>query len=170
MWHKWMNIQPIFDSLIVTKVIMWRKCDKILSNEKCRFLKYILLIMLLHLSGFFLPFIPHCPVCLPLPWAFSHLISCSWVIHISSLASPFPILFFTSLLSILFLTIMLLIPCTFAPILPPPYPADNPPCDLHFCDSLPVLVVCLVCFCFLGLVVDSCHFTLHVFDLLLFLR
>ena len=48
------------------------------------------------------------------------------------------------------------------PILPlappaPPPPADNPSFDLHFCDSVPVLVVCLVCFCFvsvfLGLVV-----------------
>ena len=27
-------------------------------------------------------------------------------------------------------------------------PIDNPPCDLHFCGSVPVLVVCLVCFCF----------------------
>ena len=27
-------------------------------------------------------------------------------------------------------------------------PTDNPPCNLHFCDSVSVLVVCLVCFCF----------------------
>ena len=26
-------------------------------------------------------------------------------------------------------------------------PIDNPPCDLHFCGSVPVLVVCLVFFC-----------------------
>ena len=29
-----------------------------------------------------------------------------------------------------------------------PLPADNPPGDLRFCDSVPVLLVCLVCFCF----------------------
>ena len=31
----------------------------------------------------------------------------------------------------------------------PPLPTDNPPVDLHFCDSVPVL--CLVCFCFFRL-------------------
>ena len=51
-------------------------------------------------------------------------------------------------LSILCLPIMLLIPCTFLPFSPLPLPTDNPPCDLHFCDSVPVLVACLVCFCF----------------------
>ena len=51
-----------------------------------------------------------------------------------------------------------------------PFPADNPPCDLHFCDSVPVLVVCLVCLCFyffqvqLLIVVSCCHFTVHSFD------
>ena len=45
---------------------------------------------------------------------------------------------------------MLLIPCTFPPFSSLPLPTDNPPCDLHFCDSVPVLVVCLVCFCFLA--------------------
>ena len=42
------------------------------------------------------------------------LSSCPWIVHISSLASPFPILFYLPL-SILCLTIMLLIPCTFSP-------------------------------------------------------
>ena len=60
-------------------------------------------------------------------------------------------------LSILYLTITLLMPCTFSPI---PPSADNPPCDLHFFDSVPVLVVCLVyfCFCSLGSVVDTAEF------------
>ena len=49
---------------------------------------------------------------------------------------------------ILYLPIMFLNPCIFSPILPPSLPADNPPCDVHFCDSLRVLVVCLVLFCF----------------------
>ena len=62
-------------------------------------------------------------------------------------------------LSILYLPHILLIPCTFSPILPA-NPPDNPPNDLHTYDSVPVLVVCLVCFCFcfLDLVVDSCEF------------
>ena len=60
-------------------------------------------------------------------------------------------------LSILYLQIMLLNPCACSPILPSPPPADNPPNDLNSYDSVPVLVVCLVCF-FLGSVVDSCEF------------
>ena len=36
---------------------------------------------------------------------------------------------------------MLCLPCTFSPL---PFPTENPPCDLHFSDSIPVLVVCLV--------------------------
>ena len=71
-------------------------------------------------------------------------------------------------LSIMYLPIMLLNPCTFPPFFPSPHPADNPPNYLHTYDSVPVLVVCLVCFCFLDSVVDSCvcHFTVHTFDLL----
>ena len=97
-----------------------------------------------------LPCTPHQPHSLPLS-------SCPWVIHISSLASPFPVLFLTSLC--LFCTYHL---CFFSLHLLPhsPLPTDNPPCDPHFCDSVPVLVVCLVCFyfCFLVSVVDSCEF------------
>ena len=41
-------------------------------------------------------------------------------------------------------------------------PSDNPPCDLYFCETVPVQVVCLVrfvfVFVFLGLVVDSSEF------------
>ena len=51
-------------------------------------------------------------------------------------------------LSILDLAFMLLIPCTFLPILPLPLLTDNPSCDLHFGDCVPVLAVCSVCFCF----------------------
>ena len=51
-------------------------------------------------------------------------------------------------MSILYLPFMLLIPCTFSHIAHHPFPADNPPCDLHFCDQVPVLVLCLVCFWF----------------------
>ena len=39
-------------------------------------------------------------------------------------------------------------PVPFPPLSPSHSPVDNPPCDLHFCGSVCVLVVCLVCFCF----------------------
>ena len=75
-----------------------------------------------------------------------HLLSsCPWVIHISSLASTFPTLFLTS-------------PCLFSTyhlcyLFSAPFPCPTPllitpPCDLHFCGSISVLVVCLICFCF----------------------
>ena len=78
----------------------------------------------------------------------SPLSSCPWVIHVNSLASPFPILFLTSPCLFCIYQFMLLNPFTFFPILSLPPPADNPPSDVHFCDSVHVLVVCLVCFKF----------------------
>ena len=60
------------------------------------YFKYILLIMLLQLSLFFLPLYSP-PPCTPPPTSIPFpLSSCPWVVHISSLASPFPILFLTS--------------------------------------------------------------------------
>ena len=124
--------------------------------------------MLLQLFHFFsLLYSP--PIYTPLPPSFPHLSSCPWVIHLSSLASPFYIQFLTTPISILYLPFMLL-PCTFSPF------SDLPSssllitlhfCDLYFCESVPVLVVCFICqfyllscqffFFFLGLVVD-CEF------------
>ena len=113
---------------------------------KLNFFKYILLIMLLQLSHFFLPFIPLCPE-LPAPSNIASLSSCPWVMHISSLASPFPTLFLTS--PCLFSTYHLcfLFPVPFPPSSALSLPPDNPLCDIYFCDSVPVQVVCLVCFC-----------------------
>ena len=138
------------------------------------FFKYILLIILLQLSHFFLSFIsvhpPH-PSYQNLP-AFS---SCPWVVHITSLASPFPILFLTSPCPFCTYQLCFLFPVPFSPLSPLPLPTDKHPCDLHFCDSVPVPVVGIVSFhfCFLGLVVDSCEFVVIllfiVFDVL-FLR
>ena len=107
---------------------------------------------------FFLPFIPLCPV-IPLPPSFPHVSSCPWVVHGSSLASPFPILFLTSpvyFVSTIYASYSLYL---FSHCPPLCLPTDNPPCDLHFCESVPVLFVCLVfVFVFLGLVVESYKF------------
>ena len=114
------------------------------------FFNYILLIMLLQLS-YFLPFIPLHPGH-PLPLAFPPFSSCPWVVHISSLASTFPRPFLTSpcLFSTYHLCYLFSEP-TYSlnpPLSPSHSPVDNPPCELHFCGSVPVRVVCLVCFCF----------------------
>ena len=100
------------------------------------------------------------------------LSSCLWVTYISSLASPFPILFSTS--RCLFCTYQLcfLFPVPFPSFSPFPLLINYPPCDLHFCDSVHVLVVCLICFCFLGSDVDSCEFVvifLFIFLIIFFL-
>ena len=84
--------------------------------------KYILLIMLLQLS-----------LSTRHPHSLSRsppLSSCPWIMHISFLASPFPILFLTS--SCLFCTYRFVLrnPCTFSPSSPFSLPNDKPPNDL----------------------------------------
>ena len=84
----------------------------------------------------------------PNPPTVPALSSCPGVIHISSLASVYRILFLPSpcLFSTYHLCYLFSVPF---PSLPSHSPVDNLPCDLHFCGSVPVLVVCLVCFfCF----------------------
>ena len=107
----------------------------------------------------FFPFAPLSPVS-SFPPAITPLSSCPWAIRVSSLASPFPILFLTSPCLFCSYQLCFLIPAPFLPFSPFPLPADNPPNDPHTYDSVPVLVVCLVCFCFyfLDSVVDSCEF------------
>ena len=78
----------------------------------------------------------------------SHFSLCPWVIHRSSLASLFPILFLTSPCLSCTYHLCFLFPVPFPPFSPLSLPTDSPPCDAHFCDSVLVLVVCLVCFCF----------------------
>ena len=93
------------------------------------------------------------------PHSFQHssLNSCPWVTHISSLASPFPILFLTSP-SLLCTTNLCLIPAPFPPFSPFPLLADNPPNEIRIYDSISVLVVCLVFVSFFRSSVDSCEF------------
>ena len=105
-----------------------------------------LLVMLLQLSHF-CPFTQLHPSH-PLPPTFPPYSLCPWVILISSLASTFPTLLLTTpcLFSTYHLCYLFSVP--FPPLSSSQSPIDNPPCDLHFCGSVPVLVVCLVCFCF----------------------
>ena len=89
----------------------------------------------------------------------SPLSLCPWVMRVSSLAFPFPILFLTSPCLFCSYPLCFLTPAPFSPLSSFPLPADNPPNDPHTYDSVPVLVVCLVCFCFYSSdpAVDSCE-------------
>ena len=92
---------------------------------------------ILFLQIYFIDYqLPHFPPLIPSalhpsihPYS-TPLSSCPWVIHVSSLASPFPILFLAS--PSLFSTYYLcfLFPVTSPPFSSFPLPADNPPCDL----------------------------------------
>ena len=100
-----------------------------------------------HLPPTSTPYIPLCRAHPFLP-TFPCFWSCSWVIHISSLASTFPILFLPSpyLFSTYHLCYLFSVP--FPPLSHSHSPVDNPPCDLHFCGPDPVVVACFVWFCF----------------------
>ena len=112
------------------------------------FIDYAITIVLIF------PFSPP-PTGTPIPSSSTSLVH-HWVLHIGSLASSFPVLFLTS--PCLFCTYQLcfLITAPFPSFSLFPFRTDNPPNDLHICDSVPALVVCLVCF--LDSVVDSCEF------------
>ena len=125
---------------------MTRICTKLNTRMlliQSKYFKYILLIMLLQSShSFFSPVSPSSRY----PHSLQHsplLSSCPWVVHISSLASPFPLLFLTS--PCLFCTYHLcfFFPVPLPPLSPLPLPSDLPPCDHHFCNSVPILVVWL---------------------------
>ena len=109
---------------------------------------------------FSLPFLPLHPAP-SLPPASPTLTSCPWVVHISSVAPPFPILFLTSPCLVCTYNLGFLFPVPFLPFSTLHFPADViHPCDLYFCDSVSILV-CFVWFLFLfflGSVVDSCEF------------
>ena len=107
------------------------------------FLKYFLLIMLLQFSQFFLPRSPLHPTSLtlqhspPLVHVHGMYIYVLWVLcflyHFLSLPVYFMPTNYVSSSLYLF------------PSIPPfPLPTEIPPCDVHFSDTVPVLVVCLV--------------------------
>ena len=132
------------------------------KNFQARILKIIscsqfMFLILTYFIDYAITVVPYfCPLysplpCTPLPPSFPQLSSCPWVVRVSSLASPFPILFLSY--PYLFCTYHLcfLFPVAFLPFCPFPLPTDNPLNDLHLYDSVPVRVICLVhfCFCFL---------------------
>ena len=146
---------------------MFNHCAKF-PDLSFLFFKCILLIMLLQVSHFFLPFIPVHPSS-PLPPAFPPLVFMSMGHTYKFFGFSIIYTMLNLPLSILYLPFMLLIPCIFPPILPSPI--NNPPYDLHCCDSVPVLVVCLVWLfvCFLGSVVNSCKFVVILLFIVLIL-
>ena len=97
---------------------------------------------------FFSPLIPLCFVLPPSSSILPLLSSCLWVVHISSLASPFPILFLTSLCLFYTCHLCLLFPVPFlyhSP-LPPPHWQPSMWCPfLWFCSCSS----CLLSFFFL---------------------
>ena len=125
---------------------MWgRYIEMLLTVLFFSFFFLIYLLIMLLQSSHFRPFTQLHPTHPLLP-TFPPYSSCPWVILISSLAYAFPTLSLPS--PCLFSTYHL---CYLFYVPPPPpshSPVDSPPCDLHFCGSVPVLVVCLVCFCF----------------------
>ena len=85
----------------------------------------------------------------PLPPCTQHssipppLNSCPLDVHISSLSPLFPIPFLTSPHLLYTCQLCFLFPIPFLHYSLLPLPIENPPCDNHFSDSIPVLVVFL---------------------------
>ena len=109
--------------------------------------------MILQLSQVFL-FCPT-PPSTPIPSSHPPLSLCPRVMYINSLVTPFPMLFLTSPYFVP-TNLCLLIPAIFPPFSIFCLPTDKPLNDLHIHDSVPVLLVCLICY--LDPIIDSCEF------------
>ena len=130
----------------------------------CLCFSNILLIVLLQFSQFFTFCLPH-----PAPPASHkqspHLCSCPWVMHISSLATPFLILYFTSPWLFCNYLFILLNPLTSSPIPLHSLLIWQPSNCSPYRDFVSVVLVCLVCF--LDSIVDSYVFIAIIFFILL---
>ena len=118
--------------------------------------------MLLHLSQIF----PLCPSPPSIPYSFRqfpHHCSCPWVIRVSALATPFPILCFTSPWLFCNYLFVLLNPLILHPFPHMPLPSGEHQNFLCIHDSVSVLLVSSVCF--LDSIVDRFVF----FAILLFI-
>ena len=80
---------------------------------------------------------------------FPPLSSCPWVVHTSSLSPLFPIPFLSLPIYLMPTNHASSSLYIFPPVPPFPIPTEIPLCDVHFSDSVPVLVVCLVFIVFL---------------------
>ena len=106
-----------------------------------------------HIIDYAITVVPIFPLCLPPPSTSHplrqspHHCSCPWVMCISSLATPFPILYFISLWLLSNYLFVLLHPLTSSPILPHPLPSGSHPYAL--------CIVCLCSSCLLSLFLDS---------------
>ena len=132
--------------------------------------RYLFKIYFINYAITVVPIFPLCPAppstSIPSTNSLS-LSSCPWVMHISSLASPFPTLYLTYPCLFCTYQFVLLIPCTFSLFSPLPLPTDNPPNHLHIYDSVSVLLVCFVLF--LDSIVDSCEFIVILMFIVLIL-
>ena len=124
--------------------------------------------MLLQLSHFFLHIILLCPA--PPPSSIPPLlhvhrlyISILWLVHFLYYSKPPPVYFVPTIYASYCMHHSLL-------FIPFPSPTENHPCDLHFCDSVLVLVVCFFSFSsFFRFSFDSCEFiVILLFILLIF--
>ena len=132
-----------------------------------KFFKVYFLDYTITLVPFFLPFIPLYPSPLP-PLYPPQFMFMGHTYKFFGYSVSYTILNLP--MFILYLPFMLLIPCNFHPFSPLPLPIDYPPCDLHFYGSVPILVVCLVCFFFkvhLLIVMSMLSFCCSYFDLFL---
>ena len=125
------------------------KMHMISTRRHCQGIFFSFLIMLYWLCYYsfpnpnpFLSSTQHPPLLQTIP----HHFSCPWVMCISSLAAPFPVLYFTFPWLFCKHLFVLLNPLTSSPIPPHPISIDNHQNALCIHDSVSVLLVCLVCF------------------------
>ena len=114
------------------------------------------------------PLLPASTQQLPLPQAIPTPCSCPWVMCVSSLATPFLILYCTPPWLFCNYLFVLRNPLTSSPIPPLPLPSGNHQNTLCIHDSISVLLFCLVCF--LDSVVGRFVFFYFVHSFNLFLK
>ena len=152
------------------------------SELKIWFWRYVPLFFKVYFSDYAIRVFPISPSLsssslYPQPSSIPHLSSCPRVVHVSSLSPLFPIPFLTSPYLFYANQLCFFFPLPFPSIPPFPLPTEISPCDVHFSDSVPVLVVCLVfvfVFFYFILFFDSCEFVFIflfiVLDLFLYLK
>ena len=113
---------------------------------------FFIIYLKLYFIGYAVTVVLIVPLCHP-PQSTPHSLrksprrcSCPWVMRISSLVAPFPVLYFTSPRLFYNYLFVLLNPLTTSTIPPHPLPSDNHQNILHIHDVVSGLLVCLVWF------------------------